>query len=56
MTRQRDFVWPRPEQAIRPYKRWLVAHVAEQARAMRRSVEEVRSQPAPSLLIASTGG
>ena len=38
------------------FERWLVAHAAEQARVMRRSVDEVRSQPAPSLLIASTGG
>ena len=30
--------------------------LAEQARVMRRSVEEARSQPTSSLLFASTGG
>jgi predicted signal transduction protein with EAL and GGDEF domain len=38
------------------FERWLVNHVAAQARAMRKSIEEARSQPMPSLLIASTGG
>jgi diguanylate cyclase (GGDEF)-like protein/PAS domain S-box-containing protein len=38
------------------FERWLIDHVAKQARQMRRSVEEARSQPTPSLLIASTGG
>lgn len=38
------------------FERWLIDHVAEQARAMRKSIEEARSQPTPSLLIASTGG
>jgi len=38
------------------FERWLLDHVAEQARMMRRSVEQARSQPTPSLLIASTGG
>jgi hypothetical protein len=37
------------------FERWLLDHVAEQAR-MLRSVDEARSQPTPSLLIASTGG
>jgi diguanylate cyclase (GGDEF)-like protein len=38
------------------FERWLLDHVAEQARIMLRNVEEARSQPTPSLLIASTGG
>lgn len=36
-------------------ERWLVDHVATQARAMLRSIGKSRAQP-PSLLIASTGG
>ena len=44
--------------AISPeaFERWLLDHVAEQARMMRKSIEEARSQPTPSLLVASTGG
>jgi hypothetical protein len=38
------------------FERWLLDHVAEQARMLLRSVDEARSQPTPSLLIASTGG
>lgn len=38
------------------FERWLIDHVAAQARMMRRSVEEARALPTPSLLIASTGG
>jgi diguanylate cyclase (GGDEF)-like protein/PAS domain S-box-containing protein len=38
------------------FERWLVDYVAEQARMMLRSIDEARSQPTPSLLIASTGG
>jgi hemerythrin len=38
------------------FERWLLDHVAEQAQMMRKSIEEARSQPTPSLLIASTGG
>ena len=38
------------------FERWLLDHVVAQARIMRRSVDEARSQPTPSLLIASTGG
>ena len=38
------------------FERWLLDHVAEQARMMRKSIEEARLQPTPSLLIASTGG
>jgi hypothetical protein len=38
------------------FERWLLDHVAAQALMMRRSVDEVRSTPTPSLLIASTGG
>jgi diguanylate cyclase (GGDEF)-like protein len=38
------------------FERWLIDHVATQARLMRESIEEARSQPTPSLLIASTGG
>ncbi|MEH2613350.1 EAL domain-containing protein [Bradyrhizobium sp. AZCC 1693] len=45
-----------PAMSPEAFERWLLDHVAEQARVMRRSVEEARSQPTPSLLIASTGG
>jgi hypothetical protein len=38
------------------FERWLHDHVAKQARAMLRSVDEACSRPTPSLLIASTGG
>ncbi|WOH70020.1 EAL domain-containing protein [Bradyrhizobium sp. BWA-3-5] len=38
------------------FERWLIDHVATQARMMRASIDEARSQPTPSLLIASTGG
>jgi hypothetical protein len=38
------------------FERWLPDHVAAQARMMRKSVEAARSQPTPSLLIASKGG
>jgi len=38
------------------FERWLPDHVAAQARMMRERVEAARSQPTPSLLIASTGG
>ena len=45
-----------PAMSPEAFERWLLDHVAEQARAMLRSVDEARSQPTPSLLIASTGG
>jgi diguanylate cyclase (GGDEF)-like protein/PAS domain S-box-containing protein len=45
-----------PAMAPEAFERWLIDYVATQARMMRESIEEVRSQPAPSLLIASTGG
>ena len=45
-----------PAMSPEAFERWLVDHVAEQARMMLRSVDEARSQPTPSLLIASTGG
>ena len=45
-----------PGMSPEAFERWLLDHVAEQARAMRKSIEEARSQPTPSLLIASTGG
>jgi len=45
-----------PAMAPEAFERWLIDHVATQARLMRKSVEEARSQPTPSLLIASTGG
>jgi diguanylate cyclase (GGDEF)-like protein/PAS domain S-box-containing protein len=45
-----------PAMSPEAFERWLIDHVAEQARAMLRSVDEARSQPTPSLLIASTGG
>jgi len=38
------------------FERWLIDHVATQARLMRKCIDEARSQPTPSLLIASTGG
>jgi diguanylate cyclase (GGDEF)-like protein/PAS domain S-box-containing protein len=45
-----------PAMSPEAFERWLLDHVAEHARAMLRSVDEARSQPTPSLLIASTGG
>jgi predicted signal transduction protein with EAL and GGDEF domain len=45
-----------PAMSPAAFKRWLLDHVAEQARIMLRTVEEARAQPTPSLLIASTGG
>ncbi|UPK04856.1 EAL domain-containing protein [Bradyrhizobium sp. 170] len=45
-----------PAMSPEAFERWLLDHVAEQARMMRRCVDEARSQPTPSLLIASTGG
>ncbi|MEH2525126.1 EAL domain-containing protein [Bradyrhizobium sp. AZCC 1620] len=45
-----------PAMSPEAFERWLIDHVAEQARVMRRSVEEARLTPTPSLLIASTGG
>jgi len=45
-----------PAMSPEAFERWLLDHVAEQARMMRRRVDEARSQPTPSLLIASTGG
>jgi diguanylate cyclase (GGDEF)-like protein/PAS domain S-box-containing protein len=45
-----------PAMSPAAFERWLHDHVAKQARAMRRSVEEARATPTPSLLIASTGG
>ena len=45
-----------PAMSPEAFERWLLDHVAEQARMMLRSVDEARSQPTPSLLIASTGG
>ena len=45
-----------PAMSPEAFERWLLDHVAEQARVMLRSVDEARSQPTPSLLIASTGG
>ena len=45
-----------PAMSPEAFERWLLDHVAEQARVMRKNVEEARSQPTPSLLIASTGG
>jgi EAL domain-containing protein (putative c-di-GMP-specific phosphodiesterase class I) len=45
-----------PAMSPEAFERWLHDHVAEQARAMLRNVDEARSQPVPSLLIASTGG
>jgi EAL domain-containing protein (putative c-di-GMP-specific phosphodiesterase class I) len=45
-----------PAMSPEAFERWLLDHVAEQAQMMRKSIEEARSQPTPSLLIASTGG
>jgi diguanylate cyclase (GGDEF)-like protein/PAS domain S-box-containing protein len=45
-----------PAMSPEAFERWLLDYVAEQARMMRRCVDEARSQPTPSLLIASTGG
>jgi len=45
-----------PAMSPEAFERWLLDHVAEQARVMRKNVEEARAQPTPSLLIASTGG
>ena len=45
-----------PAMSPEAFERWLHDHVAEQARAMLRSVDAARTQSAPSLLIASTGG
>jgi diguanylate cyclase (GGDEF)-like protein/PAS domain S-box-containing protein len=45
-----------PAMAPEAFERWLIDYVAAQARMMRKSIEEVRSQPTPSLLVASTGG
>ena len=45
-----------PAMSPEAFERWLLDHIAEQARAMLRSVDEARSQPTPSFLIASTGG
>jgi EAL domain-containing protein (putative c-di-GMP-specific phosphodiesterase class I) len=45
-----------PAMSPEAFGRWLLDHVAEQAQMMRKSIEEARSQPTPSLLIASTGG
>jgi predicted signal transduction protein with EAL and GGDEF domain len=45
-----------PAMSPEAFERWLIDHVAERARMMRKSVDEARSQPTPSLLIASTGG
>jgi diguanylate cyclase (GGDEF)-like protein/PAS domain S-box-containing protein len=45
-----------PAMSPEAFERWLHDHVADQARAMLRSVDDARSQPMPSLLIASTGG
>ena len=45
-----------PGMSAEAFERWLIDHVAEQACAMRKCIEEARSQLTPSLLIASTGG
>src|SRR5258705_11972345 len=45
-----------PAMSPEAFERWLIDHVAEQARAMLRSVAESCAQPTPSLLVASTGG
>ncbi|QHO73777.1 bifunctional diguanylate cyclase/phosphodiesterase [Bradyrhizobium sp. CCBAU 051011] len=45
-----------PAMSPEAFERWLVDHVAGQARAMRKSVDEAHSQPTPSLLVASTSG
>jgi len=45
-----------PAMSPEKFERWLIDHVAEQARMMLRTVEVARAQPTPALLIASTGG
>ncbi len=45
-----------PGMSPEAFERWLPDHVAGQARMMLRSVNEARSQPTLSLLVASTGG
>ncbi|MGY2903033.1 EAL domain-containing protein [Bradyrhizobium sp. URHC0002] len=46
-----------PAMSPEAFERWLPDHVAKQARILLlRSVDEARSQPTPSFLIASTGG
>jgi EAL domain-containing protein (putative c-di-GMP-specific phosphodiesterase class I) len=45
-----------PAMAPEAFERWLLDYAAAQARAMRESVKDARSQPTPSTLIASTGG
>jgi diguanylate cyclase (GGDEF)-like protein/PAS domain S-box-containing protein len=45
-----------PAMSPEAFERWLLDHVTEQAQMMLRSVDDARSQPVPSLLIASTGG
>jgi diguanylate cyclase (GGDEF)-like protein/PAS domain S-box-containing protein len=45
-----------PAMSPEAFERWLIDHVAMQARMLRRNIEEARSAPTPSLLIASTGG
>ena len=45
-----------PAMSPAAFGRWLLDHIAAQARMMRERVEAARSQPTPSLLIASTGG
>jgi diguanylate cyclase (GGDEF)-like protein/PAS domain S-box-containing protein len=45
-----------PAMSPEAFERWLLDHVADQTQAMLRSVDDARSQPTPSLLIASTGG
>src|SRR3954452_362398 len=44
-----------PAMVPETFERWLLDYVAGQARVMRQAVEDARSQPTPSLLIASTG-
>jgi diguanylate cyclase (GGDEF)-like protein/PAS domain S-box-containing protein len=45
-----------PAMAPEAFERWLLDYAAAQARAMRESIGKAGSQPAPSLVIASTGG
>ena len=45
-----------PGMSPEAFERWLPDYVAGQARMMLRSVNEARSQPTLSLLVASTGG
>jgi diguanylate cyclase (GGDEF)-like protein len=45
-----------PAMVPETFERWLLDYVAGQARVMRQAVEDARSQPTPSTLIASTGG